>query len=304
MLVPPVSSAFGLQDKEHMEPGTGLAILGSALGGAKLVEKMLGPTAEYIGGGLRNWTERRLQNVANIFTNAKEKLGDRIEEPGAIPPRVLKEVLDEGSYCDDPLTTEYFGGVLASSRSQVGRDDRGAHWSSLVARLSAYQVRSHFLIYRAVCDRFAGKDFQFNMDDRPKLSILLPFSSYFRSMDFSQDEMNQVTSLLNHSFFGLHKEGLIGTFLYGNGETLKKRKGADFSPPEEGGVWVTPSALGAELFLWAHGQGHLPPSALFHQVFAVPEGVAPCAAVLNEDDLKTKKSEQGAPGDAPNAARP
>jgi len=273
-----------------MEPGTGLAILGSALGGAKLVEKMLGPTAEYIGGGLRSWTERRLQNVANIFTNAKKMLGDRIEESGAVPPRVLKEVLDEGSYCDDPLTAEYFGGVLASSRSQVSRDDRGAYWSSLVARLSVYQVRSHFLIYRAVCDRFAGKDFQFNADDRPKLSILLPLSSYCRAMDFSQEEMNQLTLLLSHSFFGLHKEGLIEHLLFGNGENLKKRMGAHFSPPEEGGVWVRPSVLGAELFLWAHGQGHLPPSALFHQVFAVPEGVAPCTSVLNEDDLKPNKA--------------
>ncbi len=195
---------------------------------------MLGPTAEYIGGGIRNWTERRVNNVANIFIKAKEKLGDRIEEPGAIPPRVLKELLDEGSFCDDALTAEYFGGVLASSRSQVSRDDRGASWSSLVARLSAYQIRSHFLVYRAIYDCFAGQDFQFNMDDRIKLSMLLPFSSYIRSMEFSKDEMNQFGTLLNHSFFGLNKEDLIETFIYGNGENLKKRQGGDFNPPGRG----------------------------------------------------------------------
>jgi len=287
-----------------MEPETGLAILGSAVGAAKLVEKILGPTSEYIGGGLRTWTELRVHNVARIFTKAKEKLGERIEESGAVPPRVLKEVLAEGSYCDDPLTAEYFGGVLASSRTQISRDDRGAHWSSLVAQLSVYQVRSHFLIYRAICDRFAGKDFKFNMDDRPKLSVLLPISSYCSSMDFSHEELNQLSLLLNHSFFGLRKEGLIESFVYGEQAHLKKRLGADSNPPEEGGVWVAPSALGAELFLWAHGQGHLAPSALFHHVFAVPEGVVPCDTVLNEDDLKSKKSEQGAPGDAPKAACP
>lgn len=108
-----------------MEPGTGLAILGSALGGAKLVEKLLGPTAEYIGSGIQSWTEHRVKNVSDIFRNAQEKLGDRIDQPGAIPPRVLKEVLNEGSFCCDPLTAEYFRGVLASSRSPVSRDDRG-----------------------------------------------------------------------------------------------------------------------------------------------------------------------------------
>ena len=164
----------------------------------------------------------------------------------------MKEVLNEGSFCDDPLTAEYFGGVLASSRSDVSRDDRGASWSSLVARLSAYQVRSHFLVYRAIYDRFVGQDFQFNMDDRNKLTVLLPFSSYFRAMEFSKSETSQIGPLLTHSFFGLNKEDLIETFVYGNGENLKKREGADFDPPEEGGIWVTPSALGVELFLWAH----------------------------------------------------
>ena len=280
-----------------MEPGTGLAILGSALGGAKLVEKMLGPTAEYIGSGLRDWTERRVNNVANIFTKAKEKLGNRIDEPGAVPPRVLKEILNEGSFCDDPLTTEYFGGVLASSRSQVSRDDRGASWSSIVARLSTYQIRTHFLVYRAIYDRFKGQDFKFNVEDRKKLSVLLPFSSYIHSMEFSQAEMDQFIVLLNHSFFGLHKENLIANFIYGNDEALKKHIGSNLNPPSEGGIWVTPSALGGELFLWAHGYGNLSLSKMFHLELSVPEGIIPCIGVLNEDDMKEKKSEQDAPTD-------
>lgn len=277
-----------------MEPGTGLAILGSALGGAKLIEKMLGPTAEYIGVGIRNWTERRLNNVANIFAKAKEKLGSRIDEPGAIPPRVLKEILGEGSFCDDPLTAEYFGGVLASSRSNVSRDDRGASWSSLIARLSTYQIRSHFLVYRGIYDRFKGQNFQFNMDDRKELTVLLPYSSYFRSMEFSETEMSQIVPLLNHSFFWLSKEDLIEEFVYGNGESLKKIMGSDLEPPEEGGIWVTPSALGVELFLWAHGQGNLALSALLRIDLQVPQGIITCTRVLGRDDMRRKKSEQGA----------
>lgn len=31
-----------------IDPGTGLTILGTAVGGAKVVEKILGPTAEYV----------------------------------------------------------------------------------------------------------------------------------------------------------------------------------------------------------------------------------------------------------------
>jgi hypothetical protein len=186
-----------------MDPGTGLTILGTAIGSAKLLEKILGPTAEYLGGGIRSWAERRVNNVAKIFTIAEEKLGDRIEESGSIPPRVLKEILDEGSFCDDPLMAEYFGGVLASSRSQVSRDDRGTYWATLVARLSAYQIRTHFLVYRGIYDRFRGQDFNFNLDDREKLSVLLPYSSYINSMEITKDEETQFVALLNHFFSDL-----------------------------------------------------------------------------------------------------
>ncbi len=79
-----------------MDPATGLTILGSAVGGAKLVEKLLGPTADYVGTGLKNWAEKRVTNASRIFEKAAEKLGSRIDEPGAVPPRVLKEILDEG----------------------------------------------------------------------------------------------------------------------------------------------------------------------------------------------------------------
>ena len=275
-----------------MEPGTGLAILGSALGGAKIIEKILGPTAEYLGDGLHNWTKRRVHNVAGIFTNAGSKLGDRIDEPGSIPLRVLKEILDEGSYCDDPLMAEYFGGVLASSRTQISRDDRGAYWTSLVARLSTYQIRSHFLIYRAIYDRFQSPNFDFDINDpgeRPKLSVLIPYSEYWRSMDFTNPkELSQVDSLLSHALFGLHREGLIESFHYGNKENLKIHIGRQFIP-DEGGIWITPSSLGMELFSWVNGQGNLPLSTLFHQTLGIPEGIVPCARVLNKDDLAPPK---------------
>jgi len=44
-----------------VDPGTGLTILGSAVGRAKLVEKILGPTAEYLGNGIRTWRENRIR---------------------------------------------------------------------------------------------------------------------------------------------------------------------------------------------------------------------------------------------------
>jgi len=272
-----------------MKPVTGLTILGSAFGGAKLIRKLLGPTVEYIGDGVQNWPERRVENVASIFSNAKEKLGHRIESPGAVPPRVLKEILSEGSFCDNPITIDYFGGVLASSRSQVIRDDRGAAWAALVTRLSSYQIRSHFLAYWAIADHFRGLDFKVNMEDQSQLKVLLPFSSYFVSMEHNSDEKKQFYALLNHSFFGLAKEGLIEDFVYGNSDTLKEHNKIDFQIPEEGGIYITPSPLGIELFFWAYGLGNASPPSLLQLAFKLPHGMTPCAA-MSRDALRTQKT--------------
>jgi hypothetical protein len=234
--------------------GTGLAVLGTALGSKDIAVKILGPTADYIGVGLRNWTERRVQNVGRVFQNAKEKLGTRIDQPGAVPPRVLKHVLDEASYCEDDLMVEYFGGVLASSRTEVGRDDRGAAFAALVGRLTTYQVRSHYVFHDLVKDLFAGTDVNLGtVDGCRQLQVFMPFHSYYTAMDFSDGEDPE--SISAHVLFGLTRERLIDdAFLVGSAEDLRKL----YRAADEPGVVFAPSTLGVELFLWAHGRGDVP----------------------------------------------
>ena len=59
-----------------MDENSGLAILGTAIGSAKLIEKVLGPTAEYPGTGLRDFAQHRFDNVKRIFQKANAFLGD------------------------------------------------------------------------------------------------------------------------------------------------------------------------------------------------------------------------------------
>ena len=103
-----------------MDVGTGLALLGTA----KLAERLIGPTVDYIGQGINTWTEKKVNNLRTIFSKAIEKAGDKLDEDGSVPPRVLNGILNEGAFCEDLLTAEYFSGVLTSSRTSTGRDDR------------------------------------------------------------------------------------------------------------------------------------------------------------------------------------
>jgi hypothetical protein len=230
-----------------------LTILGTAVGSAKLVEKILGPTADYIGSGLRDWTAHKIDNVGRIFAFASEKPGDRISEPGAVPPKVLKGILEDGAFCDDELEAEYFGGVLASSRSEVGRDDRGAALLSLVSRLTTHQVRAHFLFYTIVKSLYGGVDANINLGEgRMKLNTFLPVSTYHQALEFSDRE--NYDAILSHVMFGLAREVLIEqSFMYGSPEILRNA----YPKVDQHGILFSPSPLGVELYLWAHGRGHL-----------------------------------------------
>ena len=229
----------------------GLGAIAAYLGKDGL-QKLLGPTADYLGAGLRDFTQKRTENVGRIFANAEEKLGEKSDSEGSVPPKVLKTIINDGSYNDDAVAVEYFGGVLASSKSELGRDDRGARMAKLVDELSTYQVRTHYLIYATIREKFKDSGYQFNAEDRGKMKLFFPYPHYLDAMDFSPEERRKGETLLRHTFFGLSNDGLIGNgFQYGPKDSMQKSiKGA-----KHDGVMCEPSALGAELFLWAFGHG-------------------------------------------------
>ena len=235
------------------------------------IQKLLGPTADYLGQGLRDFTQKRAQTIGQIFQKAEAKLGAKLDTPGEVPPKVLKAVLDEGSFSNDSLAIEYLGGILASSRTEYGRDDRGARISKVMDALSTYQLRTHYLIYATVRALFADSGLSLKMEGRPKMQIFIPFSGYFAAMDFSNAEQLQLSSLLDHIFFGLHGDNLLeGQWQYGDKDSMVKL----FAGATEGGIVCQPSALGSELFLWAFGHANKPHDYLFNPEFSpVVEGL-------------------------------
>lgn len=248
----------------------GLGALAAYLG-KDGIQKLLGPTADYLGQGLREFTQKRAQTIGQIFQKAESKLGTKLDTPGEVPPKVLKAVLDEGSFSNDSLAVEYLGGILASSRTEHGRDDRGARMAKVMDALSTYQLRTHYLIYATVRALFSGSGLSLNMEGRPKMQIFIPFPSFFAAMDFSDAELGQLNSLLGHIFFGLHGDNLLeGDWQYGNKDSIVKL----FAGATDGGIVCQPSALGGELFLWAFGHADKPLDYLFTPEFSpIVEGL-------------------------------
>jgi hypothetical protein len=216
------------------------------------LQKLLGPTADYLGGELQEFTKKRIVNVGRIFRKAEEKLGENIDAPGQVPPKVLKTIINEGSYCEDEVAVEYFGGILASSRTDLGRDDRGARIAKILDGMSTYQIRSHYVIYSLIKKSFSESGYMYNQDDRHKMLLFIPMNIYISSMQFDEKEMQQFGAILNHALFGLSNDDLIEGFQYGSEEHIKKH----YSEASSEGIVVAPSAFGAELYLWGYGQGN------------------------------------------------
>ena len=233
-----------------MSDTTPATSLSGALG--DVAKKILGPTAEYLGHELLALTERRIRNRDKIISNAGKKLGNKLDAPGQVPLKVLKTIINEGSYADDTIVVEYFGGVLASSRTEAGRDDRGYRLTKMIDNMSAYQIRSHYLIYSTISELFSNSSNSFKLSEsRNKMQLFIPFQDYIKAMEFTQQELNN-PQILDHIFNGHAADGLIeGKWQYGPQESLKDM----FSGVPSDGFICTPSALGAELLLWAFGHG-------------------------------------------------
>lgn len=254
-----------------MDPGTGLTVLGSAIGGAKLVEKLLGPTADYVGVGLRNWAEKRVTNVGRIFEKAADKLGGKIDDPGSVPPKVLKEVLDEGSYCDDELTAEYFGGVLASSRSGVTRDDRAASYLKVISELSSYQIRFHFIAYALWRQLFVGSGLRPTFaEDLQKMWLFIPYSTLGQAMAFEEQESDD--DILMHCTSGLARHDLVEQAHWGSKDHMcKLNKARNWPEVSESGIAIAPTQYGIDLWLWAIGLGQVSRSLFLAPEVALPK---------------------------------
>ncbi|CAG0972664.1 hypothetical protein METP3_01585 [Methanosarcinales archaeon] len=222
--------------------GAGLAVLGSK----EILTKLLGPTADYIGEETRNLVAKCNINLDNIFQKAVKKLGKHFDEHGTVNPRILKNIYDEGRFCEDELTAEYYAGILASSRSNNGRDDRGVSLLALVKDLSFYQLRFHYLAYSIIYNLFKGQECNIGTPDSKKLGVFIPYNVFETAMEFTETEKPPI--ILAHILFGLGKHDLISDFISGPPEHLRQ-----LVPATDGGIILSPTVPGAELFLWCLG---------------------------------------------------
>ena len=234
--------------------GTGLAILGASEVTKDSVQKILAPTADYIGAGLLTSTKASV-NLARVLMRAARRIGDRSD--GQVPPRVMKAILEEAPFVDDEVVAAYMGGVLAAAYSDRPRDDPAVALLSTINRLSVYSIKLHYLVYRSFYEIRQRQP----SSQKRHFGVFVPENAYEEWMQFSASE--SPTLCLAHSVVNLEREDLMHVPLSGDAEWLGSTKDArkiaakGWQWPPSGGVLASVTILGGELFLWSHGYGEL-----------------------------------------------
>jgi hypothetical protein len=218
-----------------------------------LVKRLLGPLADEWGNQLADWAKFRRENVQQVLDAAERKLGDRVEEDAEVSPRIVSRVFEEGSYSNDRIMGEYLGGVLASSRTSDGRDDRGIRFLNLITDMSSYDLRTHFVLYQAARQTYlrCGLDESHvwgytTSYDLARLKVFVPYKSSVGSMDFTTEDPQEI---LSGVLFGLDALELVSSWQLSTEAKLQERNLAIPS----GALEFIPSPLGIQLFVWAQG---------------------------------------------------
>lgn len=126
---------------------TGFATLAASHLLRESVTRLVAPTADYLGTELRELTETQCQRLRRILNSAERKCGDRLREDGAVNALVFKKIVDDGRFCSDTLSAEYYGGLLAASRNRKGDDDANVPFTAMINRMSSDQLHGHWILY-------------------------------------------------------------------------------------------------------------------------------------------------------------
>jgi len=234
-----------------VEPVTGVGIAAITAYLAKDgVQKLLGPTTEFLGSELQRHVERSYRNVGKVIEKSIKLLGKEIDKPGSVEPRLFKKILDEAAFAEDPVVQNYLSGILVSSREE-NPNDNAVPYLDLLSSLSAKQIYFHYFYYSEVRKHFYGKSDDFmNSQGRRNMAVFLPDSTLMNL--FSVTDTEDSYEISEYCIQGLLKHSLLGdSYVFGSAEFLKSKfPKHTFS---EYGMVVRPSMYGASLWLWAQG---------------------------------------------------
>lgn len=218
-----------------------------------LLGNVLGPPSKALGQHFAREMERWSENVhaKRVLRLAAAKTDT--STPGSVPPRVAAAVLDAAQYSDDEFVAEYLSGVLASSRTPGGTDDRGVGWTALVGRLSSDALKLHYAVFSILRQKMRGGDAGV-INEWCRKYIVIAYSDLLPAMDLELSWDGARRTL--DAAYALQREGMLDGLTHGSADHLTGLPWGQYLLPAEGDILIVSTTMqGIQLFLQGHGFG-------------------------------------------------
>jgi len=218
-----------------MEPLSTLTTAGAALA---IANKLLGKTAETISDDLANLYKAGRDKIVSVAVRKTPNMED-----GKIANlRVARDVFFNGSFTDEAICAEYFGGILASSRSIDGKDDIGVFYTDIIKSLSSSQLKLHYIIYNSLNKLWLEMPEE---KTRPNAGMGTETGQY--NIWFSTIELQNLGVDVEKGLIALHSKELIRSNYEALGHKLEDSKEVSYTK-------VGPTTLGIQLYAVAHNK--------------------------------------------------
>lgn len=218
-----------------MEPVTTITTTTAALA---IANKLLGKTAEAISQDIATFYEIGRDR---LISAAARKISN-INDGKVANLRVARDVFFNGSFTDEAICAEYFGGILASSRSADGKDDSGVFYTDIIKSLSSSQLKLHYITYRSF-----NKLWLEMPEDKPRPNAGMGTETSKYDIWFSTIELKKLGIDVEKDLIALHSKGLIGNDYESLGHKLEDDKEVPYTK-------VGPTTLGIQLYAVAHNK--------------------------------------------------
>ena len=248
---------------------------GVVVGAAWAAKKVLGPTLDAMGGDLASYYRF---GVDRILASAYRKTKD-IDDGKVANLRVAHDILQNGAFSTDEFVLEYFGGLLASSRSSDGWKDDVTPFVDVVKSLSSSQLRLHYNIYNAL-EQLALRDSEIRKSSSSGSDAVKSKTLYMH--------YNDVDTVIHLNVLARH--GLIesGSFT-----------GTSFHYPDDNEEQIlfymsgTPTIFGVMLYAAVHGMLDAWQIYGRRKMEGVEDIEAPAVFGLSMEELVSKAIENG-----------
>ena len=200
------------------------------------IKKAFGPVLSELGEDLKHLYAAGRDRILATATRKIDNVDD-----GRIPNlRVTRDVLWNGAFSDDEVCAEYFGGILASSRTDDGKDDSSIQFVDVIKSLSSKQLRLHYVIYYALNELLIREKRPINIAQSSEVQVV--------SIWMALTKLANVHGIkLDTDFNALWRNGLIYEYEYNYNADTSGDMSLSFAK-------VKPTSFGIMLYAAAHNK--------------------------------------------------